>query len=110
MEYRDKKKLVDYLRHLEHPDVPYPDGYITSKESRIEVIRWLIAYYNNKTASTPKEYLEALMNSRDSYDDYVKELKNYNIFPLGEVERLKSKIDKISFLYNWITYKKITGF
>ena len=36
-------------------------------------------------------------------------MKNHNLEPNSEADRLKSKQKRISFLYNWIYYKKITG-
>jgi hypothetical protein len=55
------------------------------------MLDWLIGYYENKTASTPKEYLESLINTTD-------------------IEPSKNLSERIRLLYNWVNYKKIIEF
>lgn len=82
-----KKDLVflkDYANRMEkHP-------FVDSKQHLLNKIEWLILYYENKTASTPKELLEALINS--------------NELPS------KIRLEEIRLLYHWINYKTIVGF
>jgi hypothetical protein len=54
--------------------------------------------------------LEALLDKSENYQDYVNEMNNHNITPMSEVDRLKMKLKEILVLYNWVYYKKITGF
>ena len=57
----------------------------------LDILYWLIAYYEGRSACTPKEYLEFLINDQNLYGD----IKNS---------------ERIRLLYNWINYKKIVGF
>jgi len=82
---KDLEFLKDYVKRMEnHP-------FIDSKVHLLDMLYWLIGYYENKTASTPKEYLESLINTTD-------------------VEPSKHLSEKIRLLYNWIHYKTIIGF
>jgi hypothetical protein len=110
MKYFEKKKLVDYIKHLEQPEVPYSQGYINSHKTEIDILKWLVGYYEGRTASKPIRYLEALLDKSENYQDYVNEMNNHNITPMSEVDRLKMKLKEILVLYNWVYYKKITGF
>ena len=82
---KDLEFLKDYAKRMEqHP-------FANSKDHLLDMLDWLIGYYENKTASTPKEYLESLINTTD-------------------VEPSKNLSEKIRLLYNWIHYKNIIGF
>jgi hypothetical protein len=107
----EKRKLVKYLARLNDKNLNYPKGYLESKKYLIDMIEWLIASYEGR-ASNPKIYLESLINSKEinHYDDYVAEMKRFNIKPLSETKKLKILISEINFLYNWVYYKEITGF
>jgi len=84
MKTKDLEFLKDYAKRMEkHP-------FVVSKQHLLNRIEWLIGYYENKTASTPKELLEALINS--------------NKIPS------KDDLEEIRLLYNWINYKTIVGF
>ena len=109
MKYFEKRKLDKFLKNLKRPC--FTRDYLDSKTSEIDWIKWLIASYDGM-AGDPKEMLEALITSYrlDNYNDYVKEMEKFHIEPLSEVEKLKSLIKDISFMYYWVYYKKITGF
>lgn len=109
MKYFEKRKLVKYMEHLKNPKVPFPDGYLEYHKTEIDCLEWLIASYEGR-AGNPKDYLESLMNIKSHHDDYVSEMENHNIIPLSETDRLKMWIREINFLYQWIFYKRITGF
>ena len=107
----EKKKLVKFMERIKTPKSPFPVGYIDYHRTEIDCLEWLISYYSNRTASSPTEYLEALLNKPlENYRDYVFEMEKFNIVPMSEPDRLKVKLRTISFLYNWIYYKKIIGF
>jgi len=85
MKEKDLKFIKDYARRMaEHP-------FVNSKKHLLDMLDWLIGYYENKTASTPKEYLESLINS----NDIDTSIHNY---------------ERIRLLYHWVYYKKIVGF
>lgn len=109
MKYFEKRKLVKYLEHLKNPKIAFPDGYLEYHKTEIDCLEWLIASYEGR-AGSPKDYLESLMNIKSHHDDYVGEMMKHNIIPLSETDRSKLLIRKINFLYQWIFYKKITGF
>lgn len=110
MKYKEKKKLVKYLNHLNDLNVKYPDGYLEYHKNKIEWIKWLIHSYEG-LAGDPKELLEAMIKfPLNHYNDYVEECKKFNIEPLSEVDKLKNLIKDIDFIYHWVYYKKITGF
>lgn len=108
--YFEKLKLKKFLNHLNDPTVNYPEGYLEFHKDRIGWLQWLIHSYEGK-AGDPKMLLEALINSNlNGYEDYVNEMKRFNVTPMSETDRLKDLIKHINFLYNWVHYKKITGF
>ena len=72
------------------------------------MIKWIIGYYEGKTASKPIEYLEELINKSENYQDYISEMKNHNIVPSSEVDRLKLKLKDVSFLYNCLKPSSIS--
>jgi hypothetical protein len=109
MKYFKKRKLVKFMEHLKNPSVPFPDGYLEYHKIEISCIEWLIASYEGR-AGKPKDYLESLMNINLKHDNYIHEMTIHNITPLTETERLKILIRQIDFLYQWIFYKRITGF
>ena len=87
---------------LEKPNQRYPrtgleglihENYCNSHTVKItkEVGDWLIAYYENRAACTPKEYLEALINDQN-------------------LDGNKFNSERIRLLYNWVNYKRIVGF
>lgn len=110
--YFEKNKLVKYYERLmNHTRVNLPENYLEYHKTEIDCLLWLIAYYENRTASSPKEYLESLINFNfDSYRDYANEMRDHDIVPLSEIERLKLISRQTKFLYHWVNYKKITGF
>ena len=82
---KDLEFIKDYAERMKkHPF----DG---SKEHLLDMLDWLIAYYENRASCTPKEYLEDLINSPNL---------NGDIF----------NSERIRLLYNWVNYKKIVGF
>ena len=110
--YKEKKRLTGFLHVLESPAMIkiLPEDYIDSHSIEIDMIKWLIAYYENK-ASEPILYLEALINlSTETYKNYAEEMERFNIVPLSETITHKHTLRQIKFLYNWIQYKKITSF
>lgn len=108
--YFKKRKLVNFHEKIKNPSTTWPQWYLDIRKPEIQMMEWLIAYYDGRTASTPKEYLEALINKTEYYQDYANVMKSLNIVPMSEVDRLDLKLKYISFLYNWVHYKKITGF
>ncbi len=110
MKYIEKKKVYKYLERIEKPNIPFPVGYTDTHSAEIHCLRWLRGYYDGKTASTPKEYLEALINKHIDYSSYALEMDNHAIIPKSELDMVKMRLKEISFLYNWVYYKKITGF
>ena len=87
-----KKQKLNYLKEFHQKVTTFDDSaYLKSKEILISQLEWLIAYYEGRTASTPKELLES----------YISSLRNYQ--PNCHFER-------ITLLYNWVYYKKIVGF
>jgi hypothetical protein len=81
-----------------HPISPFSEGYIESKKNEIETLEWLIAYYEGRTASTPKELLEATLISYGYY---------HHNFTLEEVN---NALRSIVMLYDWVYKNRITGF
>ena len=113
MKYFEKRKLVKYKKKLENPKVSFPSWYLESQKNRIEWLDWLISYYDGDTASTPKELLEAVLRKRQyqsQYQDYADEMKGRDITPISEIDWLRDSIEWADFLYQWVYYKKITGF
>jgi len=90
MKYFKIRKLQKYLDHLNDETIKWPVGYLEFHKNKIDLINWLINSYNSTTASTPKEYLESLLNPIRKYD--------------------KNNTETIIFLYHWVYYNKITGF
>jgi hypothetical protein len=88
MKYFKKRELKKYLFRLENGT--FPGDYIESHSNKIECLKWLIAYYEGRTVSSPKELLVSLINSFD--------------------ETTPQKLEWIRMLYNWIYYKQIMGF
>ena len=88
MKYFEKRKLKKYLHHLETGN--FPDGYIEFHKHKIDCLKWIIGYYENR-AGNPKQLLEAMLSP-------------YNPPPS------QSNIEWIKFLYYWVYYKQITGF
>jgi hypothetical protein len=110
MKYFEKRKLLNYREHLRNPKVPFPDGYLAYHKPEIDCLDWLIAYYEGR-GGDPILYLEALIKYQyEDYKDYVCAMEAFNIEPLTEVQLLRRSKREISFLYNWIYHKKITGF
>ena len=81
---KDLKFLNDYYQRMsKHP-------FIESKEHLMRRIEWLIGYYEKKTAASPKELLEALINHKGIPS--------------------KNHMEEVRLLYYWINYKTIVGF
>jgi hypothetical protein len=85
MKNKDLEFLKDFAKRMEN----FP--FASPKDHLLDMLDWLIGYYENKTASTPKEYLESMINSNDRDSS----IHNY---------------ERIRLLYNWVYYKKIVGF
>jgi len=96
-ENKEKKILIDYLNNLNDPNAQYPYWYIPIHQNKIDWIEWLIGYYEGRTASTPKELLEAYLDPihKTQCHDY---------------SALVSELETIKFIYHWVYYKQITGF
>lgn len=82
---QDLPILKDYAERMNK------HSFATSKEHLLDMLDWLIAYYENRASCTPKEYLESLINSQNL---------DGNIF----------HSERIRLLYNWVNYKRIVGF
>jgi len=113
---KEKRRLVKYLAELESLKkngsliTLMNPSYWEDKKWLFDLIEWLIGYYEDRTASNPKEYLESMIKfNLNSYDDYVNEMERFNITPMSEVDKLKMLIHEINFLYNWVYYKRING-
>lgn len=91
---KEKRKLVKFLNNLKNPPTSFPVGYLAAHKPKIDCIEWLIGFYEGRTASSPKEYLEAMITDEQLYD-----------YPSPA-----HKLERIRFLYNWVYYKQITGF
>jgi len=89
--YFIKRKIIKYLDNLENNN--FPINYIESKKENIECLHWILAYYENRTACTPKELLEEILNK----------YKIINSFNEHDIIWIKT-------LYYWVYYKKIIGF
>ena len=77
--------------------------YLNSpKYHLIELLEWLVGYYENRTAGTPKEYLESLINNIP--------IQSVQTTDSEYIDYLKKRNEQIVFLYNWVYYKKIIGF
>ena len=110
MKSQEKRKIEKFLNNLRINTDSLPEGYLEVHKDKIEWLHWLIASYEG-TAGDPKELLESLINSSlNNYEYYANEMKVHNIEPVTEVHMLKNLINHINFLYNWVYYKKITGF
>lgn len=96
---REIAKLKDYILRMKDY---YGDSINSSKIHLIHTLEWLVGYYENRTASTPKEFLESMMREipliQASHTEYQ------------YIDLLKKRNEQILFLYNWIYYKKIVGF
>ncbi len=89
--FKSKKKkeleiLKDYYERVKHH--PYKEP----KKHLVRILQWLISYYEGKTASTPKVYLEALID--------------LDTPPISQ----RQYQEEIRLLYNWVYYKKVIGF
>jgi len=56
--YFEKRKLVKFLDNLTINDLtcPLPLGYMIYHKNEIDMIKWIIGYYENRTASKPIEF------------------------------------------------------
>ena len=82
---KDLEFIKDYAERMKKHQ------FASSKDHLLDMLDWLIAYYENRAACTPKEYLEDLINS-----------------PCLACDIFNS--ERIRLLYNWVNYKKIVGF
>lgn len=105
------KKLLAYKHNLEYPRTPFPEGYLEDHKKRIEWLDWLIGSYEGR-AGNPKILLESLLslNPTTYYTNYKIEMETHFITPINEIDMLKDLVAHIGFLYQWVYYKKITGF
>lgn len=84
---KEKELIKDYIERMhQHP-------YVDAKQHLISILDWIFAYYEDRTAATPKEYLEALINSRPT--------ESYSV---------EEHFQQIRLLYNWVYHKQIVGF
>jgi cytochrome c peroxidase len=86
----EKQKIEKYLNNINSNTYLFPEGYLATKTVEIETLNWILAYYNDKTVSTPKEYFEALLRDINTMTP--------------------EKMRVINLLYYWTYYKKIVGF
>jgi hypothetical protein len=85
---REKAIIQDYLNRIK--SINNTDSiYYQSKTHLINILEWLLSYYDGKTVCPPKLYLEAMM--RDT---------NHN----------KLNQEQIRLLYFWVYKKEIVGF
>lgn len=97
-EKRKLRRLKEYYEKIVHPKSQFPAGYIDDKRAQISTLEWLIAYYEGRAASTPKQLLEEYIYSLGFY--------NKNLPPQSVNDTLKA----IVMLYDWVYKNKITGF
>jgi len=90
MKTQERHKVEKFLNNINSNTYLFPAGYLETKTIEINILNWILAYYNNKTVSTSKEYLEALLRDINT------------ITP--------EKMRAINVLYYWTYYKKIVGF
>jgi hypothetical protein len=109
MKSQEKRKIEKFLNNLRTNADSFPEGYLEVHNDKINWLHWLKASYEGR-AGDPKELLEALIDSRYRYEDYLNEMKAHDIEPIMEIDKLKNLISHINFLYNWVYYKKIVGF
>lgn len=84
-----KKKIQDFIDNLKRP--VFEQKYLMYHRYKIDALYWLLAYYDGRTASTPKKLLESYINGLDT-------------------DNRKSDLEWIRILYNWENYKEIVGF
>lgn len=95
MTKRKARKIIKaFLENLKRP--VFKKEYLQYHQNRIHAVEWLLAYYENRAAATPQELLDSF-------------LKDTNSFTMS-VDDLKSTIIWIDVLYNWVMYKRISGF
>lgn len=92
------RRLKKFYHTIMHPMSPFPEGYIEGKQTEIQTLEWLIAHYEGRAASTPKELLEATITRYGYYN---------NSFTLEET---KNALKSIVMLYDWVYKNRITGF
>ena len=96
MKAQEKRKIIKFLANIDSNNFrdiishSFPDEYRKTKTIEMDTLRWILAYYNGRTAGTPKTYLEAL-------------LKDINTMT-------PEKMRTINVLYYWVYYKEIVGF
>lgn len=96
MKWQEKRKIIKFLANMDANNFPdiinssFPDGYRKTKTVELDALHWILAYYNGRTANSPKVYLEALL----------KDIKTMT----------PEKMRTINVLYNWVYYKNIVGF
>jgi hypothetical protein len=94
-----KKREIEKLKYKIFSINTFSSNY---KIHLIDVLEWLVGYYENKTASTPKEYLESMINNIPLKSRKTKESEY--------IDFLKNRNEQIVLLYNWVYYKEIVGF
>lgn len=97
MNYSKKRKLrylKKFLNNIENKNNNFPEGYLESKQNRINCIKWLIAYYEGRAACKPKELLEATLHSYNGVNP----------------EDIFRTYDYVLILYYWIYHNEIVGF
>jgi hypothetical protein len=85
----NKKSELEFIK--EYAKRMHTQEFYKEKIHLLDMLYWLIAYYEDRASCTPKEYLEVLIDAQNLYGD----IKNS---------------ERIRLLYNWINYKKIVGF
>lgn len=96
---RKLRRLKKYYENVISPKSPFPVGYIEEKKGYISTLEWLIAYYEGRATSTPKQLLEMYILIVGYYHD--KDLSP---------EFVKRTLNAIVMLYDWVYKNKITGF
>lgn len=83
-----RRQIKAFLDNLKNP--VFHKEYLDYHRVRIYTLEWLLAYYENRAATTPRGLLESTMgNPHLSYED---------------------KLVQIQLLYFWVYYKRIEGF
>jgi len=85
------KKINDFLENLKRPI--FEKEYLEHHKHKIDALEWVLAYYEDRTGSTPKELLETYLR---------------RMYPLSDNSR--QLLEWISILYYWENYKIIEGF
>jgi len=90
-----RKILKSFLKDMERPSI-FDDKYFQYHQVRIEAVKWLLAYYEGRTAATPEELLHSFLEDTRS--------------ATASVDLKLHRLTWIDVLYHWIKNKEIVGF